>query len=119
MSYVYTNYIDVLYYTKYLVYKGINHHVYNVVEAWGLSILIILEKMNLKTVSFVEQYSPKSNQYQFMWNASAKFVQHSDRHFPKIVKSSSGHTKTCKFSKNWNSKIFEISILSAYEQRRK
>ena len=36
-----------------------------------------------------------------------------DRHFPKIVKSCSGHPKTCKSIKNWKSKICTKPILSS------
>ena len=42
-----------------------------------------------------------------------------DRHFPKIVKSCSGHPKTCKTIGNRNSKIFENPILSSYGYRKK
>ena len=36
-----------------------------------------------------------------------------DRHFPKIVKSCSGHPKTCKSIENRKSKIYTKSILSS------
>ena len=36
-----------------------------------------------------------------------------DRHFPEIVKSCSGHPKTCKFIENWKSNIFTKSIHSS------
>ena len=36
-----------------------------------------------------------------------------DRHFVKIVKSFSGHTKMSKSFKKWKSKIFKIAILSS------
>ena len=36
-----------------------------------------------------------------------------DRHFPEIVKSCSGHPKTCKSIKNRKSKIFTKHILSS------
>ena len=38
---------------------------------------------------------------------------HTDRHFPKIVKSCSGHPKPCKFIKNRKSKICTKPILSS------
>ena len=38
-------------------------------------------------------------------------------YFPKIAKLCSGHRKTCKFIKNWKSKIFECSILFCDEYR--
>ena len=39
--------------------------------------------------------------------------RHTDRHFPEIVKSCSGHPKTCKSIKNRKSKIFTKPILSS------
>ena len=36
-----------------------------------------------------------------------------DRHFPEVVKSCSGHPKTCKFMKNRKSKICTKPILSS------
>ena len=48
-------------------------------------------------------------------NLATKFLSHThthtDRHFPEIVNSCSGHAKTCKFIKNWKSKIFMKLIL--------
>ena len=41
------------------------------------------------------------------------FVTHTDRHFPEVVKSCSGHPKTCKFMKNRKSKICTKPILSS------
>ena len=38
---------------------------------------------------------------------------HTDRHFPKIVKSCSGHPKTCKSIENRKSKICTKPILSS------
>ena len=38
---------------------------------------------------------------------------HTDRHFPEIVKSCSGHPKMCKSIKNWKSKIFTKPMLSS------
>ena len=38
--------------------------------------------------------------------------RHTDRHFPKIVKSYSGHPKMCKSIKNWKSKICTTPIFS-------
>ena len=38
---------------------------------------------------------------------------HTDRHFPEVVKSCSGHPKTCKSTKNRKSKIFKKPILSS------
>ena len=38
---------------------------------------------------------------------------HTGRHFPEIVKSSSGHPETCKFIKNRKSKICTKTILSS------
>ena len=37
-----------------------------------------------------------------------------DSLFVKIVKSCSGHPKTCKFVKNWKPKIFTIPTLFSY-----
>ena len=42
-----------------------------------------------------------------------------NRHFLKIVKSCSGHLKTCKSIENRKSKIFANPILSSYVYRRK
>ena len=42
-----------------------------------------------------------------------------ERHFVKIVKSSSKHRKTCKSVKNQKSKISTISLLSSYVKYRK
>ena len=39
--------------------------------------------------------------------------RHTDRHFPKIVKSCSGHPKTCKSIKNRKSKVCTKPILSS------
>ena len=39
--------------------------------------------------------------------------RYTDRHFPEIVKSCSGHPKTYKSIKNWMSKIFTKPILSS------
>ena len=36
-----------------------------------------------------------------------------DRHFPEIVKSCSGHPKTCKSIKNWKPKICTKPIFSS------
>ena len=36
-----------------------------------------------------------------------------DRHFPEIVNSCSGHPKTCKSIKDWKSKICTKPILSS------
>ena len=41
-----------------------------------------------------------------------------NRHFLKMVKSCSGHLKTCKSIENWMSKIFASLILSSYAHRR-
>ena len=38
-----------------------------------------------------------------------------DRHFPEVVKSCSGHPKTCKSIKNRKSKIFPKPILSSIQ----
>ena len=42
-----------------------------------------------------------------------------DRHFPEIVKSKSGHPKTCKYTKNQKSKIFDKTNSFFYLYRRK
>ena len=39
------------------------------------------------------------------------FVTHTDRHFPEIIISCLGHSKMCKFVKNWKLKIFMKPIL--------
>ena len=39
--------------------------------------------------------------------------RHTDIHFPEIVKSCSGHPKTCKSIKNWKLKNFTKPILSS------
>ena len=36
---------------------------------------------------------------------------HTDRHFSEIIKTCSGHLKTCKSIKNWKSKNFTKPIL--------
>ena len=45
--------------------------------------------------------------------------RHADRHFPKIVKSCSGHPETCKSIKNRKSKICTKPILSSTESKKK
>ena len=52
---------------------------------------------------------------------ATKFLSHThghtsrqtDRHFPEVVKSWSGHPKTCKSIKNWMSKIWTKPIFSS------
>ena len=49
----------------------------------------------------------------FLSHTQRETHRHTDRRFPEIVNLFSGHPKTCKSIKNWQSKIFMKPILSS------